>query len=99
MKRYEVRFSANAEADLDSILLYIAADNPVRAITFVDDLRRRAIDLLSVTPNAATPIGRFRYTVFGRYVIAFTVDEAARVARIQLVTEGHRNWHRLFDSL
>ncbi|MBX3531757.1 MAG: type II toxin-antitoxin system RelE/ParE family toxin [Rhizobiaceae bacterium] len=99
MKRYEVRFSSSAEADLDSILLYIAADNPVRAITFVEELRERTIDFLSVAPNAATSIGRFKYVVFGRYIVAYTVDDEAAVARVQLVTEGHRDWHRLLTHL
>jgi plasmid stabilization system protein ParE len=99
VKRYEVRFSASAEADLDSILLYIAADNPVRAMSFVEELRERTIDFLSVAPNAATSIGRFKYVVFGRYVVAFTVDDAAAVVRVQMVTEGHRDWRRLLRDL
>lgn len=99
MKRYEVRFSPSAESDLDSILLFIAADNPARALSFVEELGQRALDFLSGTPRATSSIGRYRYMVIGNYVMAFSVDEDAAIVRVQLVTDGHRNWHRLLDGL
>lgn len=99
MKRYEVRFSASAESDLDSILLFIAADSPARAISFMDELRERAANFLAVTPWATSMIGRYRYMVIGNYVIVFSVEEEAGSVQVHLVTEGHRNWQRLLDGL
>lgn len=99
MTRYEVSFSASADADFDSILFYIAADNPVRAISFVEELKQRAMDFLSATPNAGSSIGQFRYMVVGQYVIVYSVDDEASLVHVRLVTEGHRNWHRLLDDL
>jgi plasmid stabilization system protein ParE len=98
MNRYEVIFSPQADADLDSILHYIAADNPAAAIRFVDALRARAIDFLSVTPNGGTPLGKVRYIAFGNYVVVYSVSPTARRVRVLLVTEGHRAWRRLLKD-
>ncbi len=98
MRRYEVRFSDAAEAGLDAILNFIANDNPLRALTFVEELRQRTFDLLSVTPNASMRIGSFRFAVFGRYVVVFSVDDENGIVRVHLVTEGHRNWRRMLGD-
>jgi plasmid stabilization system protein ParE len=56
-----VRISAEAERDLEDIADYIAKDNPVRAMTFVQELRaephrfcRRLIGKSYAAPFAAT---------------------------------------------
>ena len=41
----KVRFAASAEADLEAIGDWIAADNPNRALTFVLELRDRCLSL------------------------------------------------------
>ena len=51
---HRVRFSDNAVADLDGIAEHIAGDNPVRAISFIDELQRPTIDMLSVFPESGT---------------------------------------------
>jgi toxin ParE1/3/4 len=99
MTRYEVVFSSSADADLDSILFYIAADNPLRAIEFVEDLRQRVETFLSSTPKGGARIGRFRYLVIGRYVAVYSIDDEALRVNLLLITEGHRNWQRLLDDL
>jgi plasmid stabilization system protein ParE len=98
MKRYEVVFSPHVDTDFESILHYIAADNPAAAIRFVDALRARSIDFLSVTPNGGTRLGKVRYIAFGNYVVVYSVDTAALRVRVLLVTEGHRAWRRLLKD-
>lgn len=98
MRRYEVTFTASADADFDSILFYIAADNPSRAIGFVEELRQRTIDRLSATPKAGPAIGRHRYMVVGSYVVVYLIDEETSLVRVVMVTEGHRNWRAMFDG-
>jgi toxin ParE1/3/4 len=51
-----VRISAEAEADLDAIWLYIAADNPVNADGFLD----RLVTSLTTTLSTAPLAGRTR---------------------------------------
>jgi hypothetical protein len=36
--------------------------------------------------------------VIGNYVAVYHVDEANRTVYVLLVTEGHRNWQRLFED-
>ena len=42
---------------------------------------------------------QIRVPLAGRYVAVYSVDEEALLVRVLLVTEGHRNWHRLLDDL
>jgi toxin ParE1/3/4 len=93
-----VRFSENADADFDGILHFIAQDNPLRAISFVDELRVRAVNALEAFPNAGKPFGSARMLSFGNYVILYRVDEAAKIVTVILVTEGHRDWQDLLED-
>jgi plasmid stabilization system protein ParE len=92
MRSFRVSFSREANDDVDSILLYIAADSPATALTFVDRLEDRIVQLLSSTPYAGRQIGKARYCVFGNYVAAYIVDEDPSTVTIILVSEGHREW-------
>jgi toxin ParE1/3/4 len=98
MMEYTFRFSEDADADLDGILHFIAQDNPLRAISFVDELRQRAVEALSIFPNAGKPFGAARMLSFGNYVILYRVDESAKTVTIILVTEGHRDWRELLED-
>ena len=92
MMPYKVSFSREANSDVDSILLYIAADSPATALSFVDRLESRIVGLLSLTPSAGKKIGQARYFSFYNYVVAYIVDDRASTVTVVLVTEGHRNW-------
>jgi toxin ParE1/3/4 len=98
MMDYIVRFSENADADFDGILHFIAQDNPLRAISFIDELRQRAVNALESFPNAGKPFGAARMLSFGNYVILYRVDEPAKTVTIILVTEGHRDWQELLED-
>jgi len=41
----DIEFSLQALEDLSSIALYIAANSPVRALTFTDELEQKALSL------------------------------------------------------
>lgn len=94
-KRFEVRFSVGAEADLDSIADYIAADSLSRAIHFIMTLRERTDNVLSLAPLSGKPLGQFRYLPFDNYVVAYTVNETDMIVMVQLVSEAHRDWQKL----
>jgi len=96
---YSVNFSPNAESDLAAIAEYIARDSPSRARSFVAELRDRLDRKLSTFPSSGVSVGTLRYTVFGNYVAIYRVNDANNAATILMVTEGHRNWHRLLDGL
>jgi toxin ParE1/3/4 len=95
---YTISYSEDAVADFDSILHFIAQDNPLRAISFVDELRQKAENALELFPNAGKQFGRSRMLSFGNYIILYRVDEPAKTVTIILVTEGHRDWQELLED-
>jgi plasmid stabilization system protein ParE len=48
---YSDRFTEAADADFDDILHFIAADNPHRAISFVEELSARIFNVLNGFPG------------------------------------------------
>lgn len=72
-----VLLTAQAERDLEDIGDYIARDNPVRAISFLRELRQ-ACDGLATMPLRFPIVERFkmlgvRRRVHGRYLIFYRV--------------------------
>ena len=92
---YPVYFSPEATADLEEIALYIATDSPRRAITFIDELQRRAIDTLSVHPLSG-PVykGETRYLSLGRYVVLYEVDEERAVVNVLHIAGAGADWKK-----
>lgn len=73
-----VRFTAEAEADLERIGDYIARDNPPRAVTFVRELRAACLGLADfperfpLVPHYADK--GIRQRVHGSYLIFYRVE-------------------------
>jgi toxin ParE1/3/4 len=88
----QFRFSRRAEADLEEIAAYIARDNPVRAVSFVGELRGHCRHLLTF-PEAAPlrpELGAgVRLSVFGNYVMLYVVHP--ELLEIRRVVYGARN--------
>lgn len=83
-----VHLAAEAESDLEGIGDYIARDNPVRALSFVRELREKCLSL-SVTPLAFPLVPRFethavRRRVHGNYLVFYRV-EARRVVVLHVL--------------
>ncbi len=95
---YLVYFSRSAEDDFLSIIDFIAADNPGRALSFVDDLQRRAVEQLAAFPRSGRSYGSFRYLVLDNYIVAYDLDEAGKAVHVLLVSEGHRLWRELLEE-
>lgn len=95
---YRVYFSRSAQDDFLSIIDFIAADNPDRALSFVDDLQQRTVEMLATFPRTGRRHGSFRYLVLDSYIVAYDIDETARAVHILLVSEGHRLWRELLDA-
>jgi plasmid stabilization system protein ParE len=72
-------FSAEAETDLERIGDYIAADNPLRALSFVKEPIARC-ERLSDMPRAYPLVPRYEHTdvrrlPHGNYLIFYRADE------------------------
>jgi toxin ParE1/3/4 len=86
------RFSRRAEIDIQEIGDFIARENPARAVTFVQELRTRFLQLAAF-PEAAparTAYGEgVRAAIFGRYLILYVVHED--LVEIRRVVHGARD--------
>jgi plasmid stabilization system protein ParE len=73
-----VHITAEAEGDLETIADYVAQDNPVRALTFVQELRAVCLGL-SEFPNRFPLVERYaeqgiRHRVHGNYMIFYRAE-------------------------
>jgi toxin ParE1/3/4 len=93
-----VRFTPEARADLREIALRIADRNPVRALTYADEIEARA-NRLGEFPRAGPPRPQWgeyiRIAVHGKYLIVYRVrDETVQILRI---VHGARDLDTLFE--
>ena len=93
----KVVFSDAAKADLEHISDYIAADRPVRAETFVSELRSVALRLGEM-PKAFPLIPRYerhgiRRRAFGSFLIFYRIE--GEQVLIVHVLHGARDYERL----
>ena len=72
-----LEFSSRARADLVAIADFIAADNPVRALSFVDEIEARFRRLCHMPQRGERVRGRpgIRRIVHGRYLIFYRAEE------------------------
>lgn len=92
-------FSPLAELDLEEIGDYIARDNPVRAVSFVREMRERCAKLarMPLASPLRPELGEsFRMVVFGNYLIFYKVESDS--VRIERILHGARNIPDLFDA-
>lgn len=95
-----VRLLPGAEADLEAIGDFIARDNPLRAMTFIAELRDKC-ESLAEMPFAFPLVPRYehqnvRHRAYGRYQI-FYRNIGDPIARIDIlhITHGARNYAAL----
>ena len=88
----KIGFSAVAKEDLIDIAVYIAQDNPGRALSFVDELEVKCLSL-GQSPGIGTARPEFgdgiRMLPHGRYLIFYREHEGA--IRIERVVHGARD--------
>ena len=93
-----VELSSFIESDLEAIADYIAQDNPMRAVSFIREIREE-LRLVGQNPmlyQLRPEIGEdARLAVVGRYVILFHI--VGEVVRIERVIFGGRDLPILFQ--
>lgn len=97
-----VLLTPEAELDLEEIADYIAADNPRRAVSFVDELRDRCQEIATAPLAHAErhELGPgIRSCLHGRYLIFFTFDPDDRIVLIVRVLHGARNLDVIFGNV
>jgi len=81
-----LKFTEPAEIDLSEIGEYIAKDNPINALRFIEKLHERC-GLLTKNPFSGRPRNEtgsgLRSIIFGRYVIFYhVIDDCLEIVRI-----------------
>lgn len=89
--------SPQAEQDMEAIGDYIAQDNPVRAVSFTEELYQQCL-LIAETPviyRERPELGQsIRSCAYGRYLIVFRVLDTE--VRIERLLHGSRDITTLF---
>jgi toxin ParE1/3/4 len=94
----QVELSRYIEGDLDVIADFIAQDNPSRALTFIQDIRKKFSDIQRdpLIYQLRPDIGEdARMATVGNYAILFRV--MGNVVRVERVAYGGRNLPGVFD--
>jgi toxin ParE1/3/4 len=90
-----ISFSPRAARDLEEIGDYIARDNPLRAVSFLNELMETCgkIAAAPLSFEARPNIGpNIRRAVHGRYLIFYTVQPSA--VRVERILHGARDLGR-----
>ena len=96
MKEYTVVFTHEADEDFDNIIDHIAKDDPVRAISFVHELRDRAKNALSIVPAGGTAFKGSYFFPFGKYVVVYDIDDANDRVVVHMISHSRRQWKSIF---
>ena len=94
----QLELSRFIEGDLDDIADFIAQDNPGRAVTFIQDIRKKFRDIQNnpLIYQLRPDIGEeARMATVGNYAILFRV--IGEVVRIERVTYGGRDLPSVLD--
>lgn len=90
-------FSRLAESDLESVGDYIADDNPLRAVSFIDEIRdhcRKIATMPKAHPQRDDIAAGLRMATHGEYLIFFR--EADGGVRVERILHGARDYISLF---
>ncbi|MFH1157523.1 MAG: type II toxin-antitoxin system RelE/ParE family toxin [Pseudomonadota bacterium] len=94
-----VIISAAAEADLEEIGDFIAASSPVRAVSFIAELRGHCQKIAAAPmgyPSRSGLVEDLRLCVHEKYLIFFRVLE--KEVRIERILHGARDIERLLEE-
>ena len=74
----KIQFSSEAKSDLLQIAVFIAQDNPIRALSFTDELERKCLDIANM-PKAFAIVPELmefgvRRRIYQNYSIFFYVE-------------------------
>jgi plasmid stabilization system protein ParE len=93
----QLELSHYIEGDLDGVADYIAQDNPIRAVTFIQDIRTKFFDIQRnpLIYQLRPDIGEdARMASHGNYAILFRI--MGEIIRIERVIYGSRDLSGIF---
>ena len=96
MREFTVVFTPQADEDFDNIIDHIAKDDPVRALSFVQELRDRACNALSMVPRGGAAFKGSYFFPFGNYVVVYDIDDANSRVVVHMISHSRRQWKSIF---
>jgi toxin ParE1/3/4 len=103
MVRYSVWYAEPAEYDLIDIAYHITVklNEPVTALRTTETIEK-AIESLDTVPHRCVLVDDERLATMGyrmlpvkNYIAFFTVDEEARIVRVERILYTKRDWQRI----
>ena len=92
-KMYKVVFSPHSRNNLKDISLFIAEDNAIRAVTFIDEMMVYFTQRLSNFPLSSPKVkGEIRMLPYKRYGILYIVDESLMLVKVLHIVSGGQDW-------
>ena len=92
---FTVKFMPGVIDDLRGIAAFIAMDKPIRALTFVQEIERKANDMLSMAPNSGKVYkGQTRYFPVSGYVVLYEVDDTRNVVNVLHIVSSRMDWKK-----
>jgi plasmid stabilization system protein ParE len=105
MKRYKIIIMPSARDELLAIGEYIALDNPVRAIAFVDEITASLEKILSIFPLSGKIykelelIGEIRICSYGNYNSYYRVLDNSQIVEVLFIFNAGRDIDSFMASL
>ena len=96
MREFTVVFTPQADEDFDSIIDHIAKDDPARALSFVQELRDRTLNALSIVPSGGTAFKGSYFFPFGNYVVVYDIDDTNSRVVVHIISHSRRQWKSIF---
>lgn len=97
MPKHSVRILAAAEADIEAIVKYIAADNVSAALQFADDIEQKILELerfphVGVVPkNQSLARKGYRVLIVGEYLVFYCLVDKD-IVEVRRVISGKRDY-------
>jgi toxin ParE1/3/4 len=92
---FKVKYMPQAIDDLGHILDYIAKDNPLRAISFVDEIEIKTNAFLSTAPKGGSIYKKqTRYFPIGNYVVLYEVNDAKSEVNVLHIVNARTDWKK-----
>ena len=96
MREFTVVFTPQADEDFDNIIDHIAQDDPVRALSFIEELHDRTYNALSMVPHGGAAFRGSYFFPFGNYVVVYDIDDGNSRVVVHMISHSRRQWKSIF---
>ncbi len=93
---YSLITTKQAKQDLKNIAKYIARENPIRAMTFIDEMEKYFEERLVHLPHSAKLVtNTIRMLPYKRYGAFYLIDETENLVKVLHIFAGGQDWENI----